>query len=146
MLCLFIQCSSTKLYYDNTNYARDELSKYSDFNCIFPEGKFTVFTTNSIESVDSDFPNSIVLQIENLSKGQAKMVGNIGVGPVKVLKDSAGLTFIEIIPAGGYSFITIFGTKRKGENSFLAIFTKHNSTYIFPQSSQFFGSCAGLLK
>jgi len=101
--------------------------------CQFPKG-VTYDGGKLEEDAQKDF--SLIFDSIDLTKGTARLIGNIGASDVVVIANASTLNFIEVTPVGYLNVTTLFHLPEMP-----AVHSRHVVIIDEPMPSQRYGTC-----
>jgi hypothetical protein len=78
---------------------------------------------------------------DSIGQQQARLIGNVGVSDVVVLRTSDGLHLLEILPAGSVNTTTIYSSRENVPSGYFASVASRHPYIIGPAASQSYGKC-----
>lgn len=117
------------------------LSAVRSLKCQFPRGIFIKWNGGTIspESDGEGLPEIFFDNI-NFATGKARIIGNNGASDVSLIRQSAGLSFVETTTFGSVIITTIF-THSTPDGEYLAVMSRHIDSLASPLPSQYYGMC-----
>jgi len=117
------------------------------FKCDFPIGSTFVFHDDKGEIRDKPkvenaggMGNEFIFDSINVQNGTGRFVGNQGSTDLTVIAGLEEMSLIEVTP-GGTVQMTVIYNSMNGEGAYLAVHSRHTSTFGVPMPSQYAGSC-----
>lgn len=112
------------------------------YKCRFTTGFFSALDGGAFETEPAAAIEFTIAAID-AGKGTAQMVGNLGAGPLVVLRGGYTLHFIEQTGTGNINLTTVY-TASSAEGGFPAVHSRHIGLADDPMISQYLGACQGL--
>jgi hypothetical protein len=110
--------------------------------CVYPTTAIVNWEELDEPDPEIDEPDKpLEYTFDSIGQQQARLIGNVGVSDVVVLRTSDGLHLLEILPAGSVNTTTIYSSRENVPSGYFASVASRHPYIIGPAASQSYGKC-----